>query len=123
TGLVIESDGPNVGLGELCRLRSDRGDFSVTAEVVGFRGEKVLLMPLGETTGLHAGCEVAACDKPPLPQAGPGLLGRVVDALGRPFDDLGAIPTTRGDAAAANVPHPLRRRRIKDPFITGVRAL
>ncbi len=123
TGLVIESDGPNVGLGELCRLSSDRGDFSVTAEVVGFRGERVLLMPLGETSGLHAGCEVTACDRPPLPKPGPGLLGRVVDALGKPFDGLGAIPTMRGDAAAANVPHPLRRQRIKSPFVTGVRAL
>ena len=123
TGLIIESDGPNVGLGELCRLRSDRGDFSVVAEVVGFRGERVLLMPLGETSGLHAGCEVAACDRPPLPQAGPGLLGRVVDALGRPFDDQGPIPSTRGDATAGNVPHPLRRRRIRSPFVTGVRAM
>ena len=113
TGLVIESDGPNVGLGELCRLNSDRGDFSVTAEVVGFRGERVLLMPLGETAGLHAGCEVTACDRPALPKPGPGLFGRVVDALGRPFDGLGAIPTQRGDASASNVPHPLRRQRIE----------
>ncbi|MEI7567780.1 MAG: EscN/YscN/HrcN family type III secretion system ATPase, partial [Opitutaceae bacterium] len=58
TGLIIESDGPNVGLGELCLLRSPRGNFSLQAEVVGFREHRVLLMPLGETTGLHVGCEV-----------------------------------------------------------------
>jgi flagellum-specific ATP synthase len=122
TGLIIESEGPNVGLGELCQLRSDRDNFSVMAEVVGFRGERVLLMPLGETAGLHAGCEVAACDRPPLPLIGNHLLGRVVDALGKPYDGLGLLPTTRGEANG-RPPHPLRRQRIREPFVTGVRAI
>jgi flagellum-specific ATP synthase len=121
-GLVIESDGPNVGLGELCLVRSVRDEFSVRAEVVGFREHRVLLMPLGETAGLHVGCEVAAADRPLLPIAGPELLGRVLDALGNPFDGLGLLPidrTTRGTTP----PHPLRRQRIKDAFVTGVRAI
>lgn len=122
TGLIIESEGPNVGLGELCLLSSERDRFEVMAEVVGFRGERVLLMPLGDTTGLHAGCPVAACDRPPLPVAGPALLGRVLDALGRPFDSLGPVPLHRG-ATTNRPPHPLRRQRIKDVFPTGVRAL
>jgi flagellum-specific ATP synthase len=123
TGLVIESDGPNVGLGELCRLSSERDGFEVMAEVVGFRGERVLLMPLGDTAGLHPGCPVAACDRPPLPVAGPGLLGRVLDALGRPFDERGAVPLHRAPAGGGKPPHPLRRQRIRDQFPTGVRAL
>src|SRR5436189_4986249 len=69
-GLIIESDGPNVGLGELCLVRSSRDEFSVRAEVVGFREHRVLLMPLGDTAGLHVGCEVAAADRPPLPRMG-----------------------------------------------------
>lgn len=121
-GLVIESDGPNVGLGELCQLRSERDGFEVLAEVVGFRGERVLLMPLGDTAGLHPGCPVAACDRPPLPVPGPALLGRVLDALGRPFDEHGPVPLHRAPANA-RPPHPLRRQRIKDVFPTGVRAL
>ncbi len=123
TGLIIESEGPNVGLGELCRLRSDRGDFDGLAEVVGFRGHHVLLMPLGEMTGLHAGAEVMACDLPPLPVPGPQLLGRVIDALGRPIDGLGPLITRRGDVVASKPPHPLRRKRIKETFVTGVRAI
>ncbi len=122
-GLIIESDGPNVGLGELCTVRSPRAGFSVSAEVVGFREHRVLLMPLGDTAGLHVGCEVTACDRPPLPQIGPELLGRVLDALGKPFDGLSALPlerTARGNTAP---PHPLRRQRIKTPFVTGVRAI
>ena len=122
-GLIIESDGPNVGLGELCLIRSERDNFSVTAEVVGFRDHKVLLMPLGETTGLHAGCEVAACELPLMPVVGPALLGRVLDALGRPMDGKGALPLDRTGAATNRPPHPLRRQRIKTAFETGVRSL
>ena len=122
-GLVIESDGPNVGLGELCQIRSSRDDFSVRAEVVGFREHRVLLMPLGETAGLHVGCEVAACDRPPLPRTSPEMLGRVLDALGRPFDGLGMLPLERIAPQTTQPPHPLRRQRIKHPFVTGVRSI
>jgi len=123
TGLVIESDGPNVGLGELCLLTSARSDFSVRAEVVGFREHRVLLMPLGDMNGLHVGCEVAACQTPPLPRPGPEMLGRVLDALGRPYDGLGHLPVERRPLGAGTPPHPLRRQRIAKSFATGVRAL
>ncbi len=123
TGLVIESDGPNVGLGEFCTLRSEREQFEVMAEVVGFRGERVLLMPLGDVAGLHSGCSVVAGERPPVPVTGPALLGRVLDALGRPFDELGPVPMHRPPAGAARPPHPLRRQRIRRPLATGVRAL
>lgn len=122
-GLIIESDGPNVGLGELCEVRSSRDNFSVRAEVVGFREHRVLLMPLGDTAGLHVGCEVAASDRPPLPRTGPEMLGRVLDALGRPFDGLAMLPIERGATRSTQPPHPLRRQRIKAPFVTGVRAI
>ncbi|MEI6107833.1 MAG: FliI/YscN family ATPase [Opitutae bacterium] len=123
TGLIIESDGPNVGLGELCMLRSSRAKFSVQAEVVGFREHRVLLMPLGETSGLHVGCEVAAYARPLLPRPGPEMLGRVLDALGRTFDGLGLLPVVQDQDSAISPPHPLRRQRIRTPFATGVRAI
>jgi flagellum-specific ATP synthase len=122
-GLIIESDGPNVGLGELCLVRSARDGFSVRAEVVGFREHRLLLMPLGDMAGLHVGCEVAACERPPLPRPGPEMLGRVLDALGQPFDGLGMLPIERRDAKACVPPHPLRRQRIREAFVTGVRAI
>src|ERR1044071_3179940 len=122
-GLIIESDGPNVGLGALCLVRSSRDEFNVRAEVVGFREHRVLLMPLGDTAGLHVGCEVAACDKPPLPRTGPEMLGRVLDALGRPFDSLALLPVDRMATVNTTPPHPLRRQRIRSPFVTGVRAI
>ncbi len=122
-GLIIESEGPNVGLGDLCLVRSPRTEFTVRAEVVGFREHRVLLMPLGETAGLHVGCEVAASDRPPLPRPGPELLGRVLDALGRPFDGLGLLPVDRTASGNNAPPHPLRRQRIREPLTTGVRAI
>ena len=122
TGLVIECDGPNVGLGELCLIRSSRTSFSVRAEVVGFREHHVLLMPLGDTAGLHVGCEVAAADHPFLPVANEGLLGRVLDALGRPMDGFGKLPLERAEVGPTT-PHPLRRQRIKKALTTGVRTL
>ena len=122
TGLIIESEGPNVGLGDLCIVRSPRTDFSLQAEVVDFREHRVLLMPLGETAGLHVGCEVAADDRPPIPRPGPELLGRVLDALGRPVDGLGMIPVDRMEHSTTP-PHPLRRQRILQSLTTGVRAV
>ena len=122
-GLIIESDGPNVGLGDLCLIRSSRDEFTLRAEVVGFREHRVLLMPLGETAGLHVGCEVAVADRPALPRVGPEMLGRVLDALGRPFDGLGHLPVDRLATRSTQPPHPLRRQRIKTPFVTGVRAI
>jgi flagellum-specific ATP synthase len=122
-GLIIESDGPNVGLGELCLVRSPRDDLSVRAEVVGFREHRVLLMPLGDMAGLRVGFEVVATDRPPLPCPGPHLLGRVLDAFGRPFDGLGLLPVERSTAQSSAPPHPLRRQRIREPFVTGVRAI
>ncbi len=123
TGLIIESEGPNVGLGDLCVVRSSRTNFSVRAEVVGFREHRNLLMPLGDMQGLHVGCEVVASEHPPLPLPGPELMGRVLDSLGRPFDGLGLLPVDRSASTMALPPHPLKRRRIREPISTGVRAI
>jgi len=71
---------------------------------------------------LHAGCSVVAGERPPVPVAGPALLGRVLDALGRPFDSQGPVLMRRG-SAVVRPPHPLRRQRINRPLETGVRAI
>ena len=94
----------------------------VRAEVAGFRDQRVLLMPLGDVAGLHVGCEVAATDRPALPRPGPEMLGRVLDALGRPYDGLGLLPVERG-TVNGTPPHPLRRQRIREALPTGVRAI
>jgi flagellum-specific ATP synthase len=122
-GLVIESEGPLCAVGELCRIESARHDGSTLAEVVGFRNHHVLLMPLGEIHGIHPGSEVIALGAPLKVQVGESLLGRVIDSLGRPLDNLGPLNADQQVSANFLPPHPLKRQRIKHVFQTGVKAI
>lgn len=121
TGLIVEADGPNVGLGDICLIKSERDGATLPAEVVGFRHHTVLLMPLGDMDGLHAGCKVVAGDRPLLPEVGPNLLGRVLDGLGRPMDGGRFLPPVLPISMAR--PDALRRERIKQAIQTGIRAV
>lgn len=120
-GLIVEADGPNVGLGDICLIRSERDGTTLPAEVVGFRHHTVLLMPLGDMDGLHAGCKVVAGPRPQLPEPGPALLGRVLDGLGRPIDGGRFLPPNPNPPPER--PHPLRRERIRAAVPTGIRAI
>lgn len=122
-GLVIESEGPLCAVGEVCRIESARHDGSTLAEVVGFRNHHVLLMPLGEVRGIHPGSEVIALGSPLKVPVGNGLMGRVIDSLGQPLDDLGPLTAERQVSANFLPPHPLKRQRIKQVFQTGVKAI
>ncbi len=122
-GLVIESEGPLAALGEVCRIESARHDGSTLAEVVGFRNHHVLLMPLGEVRGIHPGSEVIALGSPLQVHVGDGLMGRVIDSLGRPLDGFGPLAAERQVSANFLPPHPLKRQRISQVFQTGVKAL
>lgn len=123
TGLLIESDGPHVRLGDVCEISSPRHHVSVLAEVVGFREHRVLLMPLGDMEGIHPGCEVRAGSRATILPGGKALLGRVIDGLGRPIDSLGLLDADRGAQLRRSPPNPLLRRRITKPFETGVRSI
>ncbi len=122
-GLVIESIGPQVSMGDRCVITSRRnGD--IQAEVVGFRGNRVLLMPLGEMEGVGPGSVVTASDEPFTVGVGQGLLGRVINGLGQPIDgkgDLEGIETRR--PIINSPPDPLRRSRISRYMATGIRSI
>lgn len=122
-GLVIESDGPMAAVGEVCRIESARHDGYTLAEVVGFRNHHVLLMPLGEVHGIHPGSEVIALGSSLQVSVGESLKGRVIDGLGNPLDDLGPINGESTVDLTQSPPHPLKRRRILQPFCTGIKAL
>ncbi len=122
-GLVIESEGPLAAVGEICRIESPRHDGSTLAEVVGFRNHHVLLMPLGETHGIHPGSEVIALGTSLRVPVGESLKGRVIDGLGHPLDDLGPIRADAEINLNLAPPHPLKRQRIRDPFRTGIKAI
>jgi flagellum-specific ATP synthase len=120
-GLVIEATARDAALGELCEIRTAGG--ALLAEVVGFREGRLLLTPLGDTDGVAPGAPVLALGRPLEIPVGGALLGRVVDALGRPIDGRGSLGATRLTASRGVPPDPLARRRVSEPLATGVRAI
>ncbi len=123
-GLVIESQGPNVSMGELCYVNSRMsGVEPIPAEVVGFREGHVLLMPIGEMQGIGPGCEVVAAQRMLRVKVGPELLGRVLDGLGEPMDDKGPLLCKEEYPLQAAPPPPLSRPRITHSLYVGVRAV
>jgi flagellum-specific ATP synthase len=122
-GLVIESEGPLAAVGEVCRIESARQDGFTLAEVVGFRNNHVLLMPLGEIHGIHPGSEVIALGTTLRVPVGEALMGRVIGGLGQPLDDLGPIQAESSMHLNLAPPHPLKRQRIHNSFRTGIKAL
>jgi len=123
TGLIIESEGPNLALGEVCRIATGSGATPIHAEVVGFREHRLLLMPLGPTDQLRTGCEVTASSFGSRVPVGRGLLGRVIDGLGQPIDGHGPLVCERARDLHQAPPNPLTRRRISEALTTGVRAI
>lgn len=121
TGLLIEAAGPRATVGELCYLRGD--GLEMPAEVVGFREDKLLLMPLGETEGLRPGWQVVGTGGSLTVPVGAGLLGRVIDGLGHPMDGQGPLESETVRPVTGLPPAPLVRQRIAAPLSLGVRSM
>jgi len=122
-GLTIESDGPEVNIGELCRLSTTKGNEVIEAEVVGFKENKVLLMPLGDMKGIGPGSNVIATGNQLKVGVGKELVGRVLDGKGNPIDGKGTLRIEKFYPVDNKPPHPLQRKRIRDPLPLGVKAI
>lgn len=123
-GLVIETSGPAVSVGELCYVYPKTPNATpIPAEVVGFREGKVMLMPIGEMAGVGPGCEVIAAQKTLQVRVGDELLGRILDGLGNPMDGLPPISSKIQYPLQAPPPPPLTRPRITENLYVGVRAV
>ena len=118
-GLVIEAYGPISSIGELCEIRSGDDQEGIFAEVVGFRGERVLLMPLGDVRGVGPGSRLIPHGIPSSVPIGDGLLGRVIDGLGRPLDGLGPLGPGRAYSLYTEPMNPLSRGRIMGHSVAG----
>lgn len=127
SGLEILSNGPRSSIGELCTIRLPRLSHEKTteiyAEVIGFEGNTVKLMAFGDTKGIEIGCEVVASGHPLTVPVGPELLGRVIDATGKPIDGKGSIEAKDYYPAIAGAPDPMTRTDIDKRIVTGVRAI
>jgi flagellum-specific ATP synthase len=122
-GIVVEGYGPMTTVGELCRITRKVGDGPIMAEVVGFRGDRVLLMPLGEMQGIGPGSRITMTGHVANLAVGPGLLGRVLDGCGTPIDGKGMPATHARYPLHGEAPNPLQRARIQVPLDLGVRAI
>lgn len=122
-GLAVEATGPPMCVGDLCHIEPKTGGPRVPVEVVGFRGDRILLMPLGDIQGLAPGSLLIPTHKPQTARVGPELLGRVINSMGSPID---GAPVPWGGAEVpltAAPPRPLERIRIREPIATGIRAV
>ncbi len=121
-GLVIEADGPVSSIGDLCQIFCENL-APIFAEVVGFRQDKILLMPLGSIDGLKAGAKVVNTGSDMKVKVSDALLGRVLDGLGNPIDSLGEISADKYYSTGGKLINPLKRKPIDEPLSLGIRAV
>ncbi|MGN7611675.1 FliI/YscN family ATPase [Magnetococcales bacterium HHB-1] len=121
-GLLIEGQGPVVSIGEMCEVFPS-GDEPVKAEVVGFRNDAVLLMPLGPLKGIRPGSFIRSYGRSEMVSVGSSLLGRVIGPLGESLDDTPLPPLSGQVALHADPINPMLRRRIDTPLDLGVRSI
>ena len=122
-GLVVESQGPPASVGELCEIIGQGRSDAIPAEVIGFRDNYVLSMPLFKVHGVKLGDKVVCRKKQASVAVSPALLGRIVDGMGEPLDNLGPIMADREYPLQSKGTNPLERRNIEDILGTGVRAI
>ena len=122
-GLTIESDGPKSSIGDLCYIYNDFNDTPTMAEVVGFKKDKILLMPLASPDGIRPGALVVNSGSAMKVGVGNQLIGRVLDGLGRPIDTLGEIRFSEYRSTQADAINPLKRKRISEPLALGIKSV
>ena len=121
-GLVIEGQGPRMSVGSVCSINNSDGE-EVPAEVVGFRDNKIVLMPFGEMRGINPGSRISMRSDRPSVAVGNGYIGRVVDGLGRPIDGLGPIVSDTNYPLYGKTINPMNRCRIHEVADVGIRAI
>ncbi|MBP5329729.1 MAG: FliI/YscN family ATPase [Spirochaetaceae bacterium] len=122
-GMLIESNGPQSVIGEICYIKISRTGESIPAEVIGLDGKTVQLMAFGETKGIEIGCKVVATGSVLKVGVSRQLLGRVLDCMGKAADGKKEIAPETFYPAIASPPDPMSRRSIKKRIVTGIRAI
>lgn len=121
TGIIIKATGIKASIGEACRIFSE-DDYSADAEVVGFRDGRVLLMTVGDISGIRLGSRVLSMGKNVSIKASYSLKGRVINDRGEPMDGKGPVTGVDWPLFSSTL-NPLKKRRISVPIDLGVRAI
>lgn len=122
-GLTLIADGPVSSIGDLCHIVQDGVKEIIYAEVVGFRKDCILLMPLGSIDGLCAGAKVINTGSSMKVKVSQTLLGRVLDGLGNPLDNKGEIIADEYYPTNAQIINPMDRKPIDEPLSLGLRSI
>lgn len=122
-GLTVEASGPMVQIGELCHIYPRKQAPPILAEVVGFRNDKVLLMPYRDLAGVSQGCRVVSTNRPFYVPVGPAFTGRILNAMGQPIDGKGPVPVEKHYGLDNDPPSPLKRNRIQEALPLGIKAI
>lgn len=122
-GLILEGNGPAASVGSICTIHPGNNRPPVEAQVVGFRDNHTLLMPLGELIGVQPGSIIESEDEYPTVNVSPKLIGRVIDGNGRPLDGKGPIPPNMEYPLMGTPLNPLERNRVKEPLDVGIRSI
>ncbi|WP_349431582.1 flagellar protein export ATPase FliI [Methylomarinum sp. Ch1-1] len=121
-GLTLEAEGCRAAIGSLCWVENKNGK-KISAEVVGFAGSRIFLMPTGDTHGLEPGCRVIPLGTNSLAKVGFGLLGRVLSGSGEALDNKGPLQTDAKVMLSGVAINPLARKPIREPLDVGVRSI
>ncbi|MBI4665472.1 MAG: FliI/YscN family ATPase [Nitrospinae bacterium] len=122
-GLVVEGIGPDLSIGGVCDIFPKEGGEPISAEVVGFSGNRILMMPLGELRGISPGCHIAVRSETANFKVDNNVLGRVLNSMGQPVDSLGPLLCKEERSLYADPINPLLRRRISQPLDLGLRSI
>ncbi|NLL33873.1 MAG: FliI/YscN family ATPase [Clostridiales bacterium] len=122
-GLTVEANGPSCNIGDICIISAEDSNREMSAEVVGFRGNKVLLMPYGDMNGIGYGSTVRNTGKQLQIGVGSDLIGRTVDALANPMDGGPPIAVQEYYPIEGQAPNPLERPSIVEPIEIGIKAI
>ncbi len=123
TGLLIKAFVPGCSLGSICEVHSLNGQRQFSAEVVGFRGQEVLMMALGQMHGVGHGSKVVLLKSKASVGVGQGMLGRIINGQGEPIDDKGQLTLIDEMPLYTEAETPMKRELIREPLSVGVRAI
>jgi flagellum-specific ATP synthase len=123
SGMMIKGYLPGASVGSVCKIQPLNSDTHFLTEVVGFKDQSVLMMALGESRGVGLGAKISLSKQSATVRVGPEMLGRVVNGLGMPIDDLGEIESSDEVPLYSEVRNPMSRRPIREPLDLGVRAV
>ncbi len=121
-GLVAEGDSLGLSVGSLCLIKGDHNK-KIKAEVIGFKENKVLLMPYGDIRGIGPGSRIIPLADAPVVKVGDALLGRVIDGMENPIDGKEELDLTEEYPLYGKPLNPMDRKQIKDPVDVGVKAV